>query len=107
MNKLPCAEPCANLGLDFAAFCVIAAQTCPKSCTVAGGAQKKRTCCLLVPVLQPLLFVPGLCLSQAGLGVGRSCLHFWVKLFVTAFQACLGNAYGRSFVGLESTETMN
>lgn len=30
------------LGLFFAACCVPAAQTCPKSCTVAGGAQKKN-----------------------------------------------------------------
>lgn len=42
VNKLPCAEPCANLGLDFAACSVMAAQTCPKSCTVTGGAQKKN-----------------------------------------------------------------
>ncbi|XP_068058728.1 myosin light chain kinase 3 isoform X3 [Anomalospiza imberbis] len=42
VNQLPCAEPCANLGLVFAASCVTAAQTCPKSCTVAGGAQKKN-----------------------------------------------------------------
>ena len=44
-------------------------------------------------------------LLRMGMGAGRSCFHFWVKLLVddmTAFQGCHGNAYGRRFVVLES-----
>lgn len=42
-----------------------------------------------------------------GVGVGRSCFHFWVKLFaddMTAFLGCHRNAYGR---GIQSWRQIN
>lgn len=81
------------------------------SCTGVAHKKEFATCLFLFSNL--CCFVTACCLSWSwlsarllnmGMGVGRSCFHFWVKLFVdgmTAFQGCNGNTCRRSSAGLE------